>query len=111
MYNLFTKKYPNQSLILDKKNPNYYNFLKENKCEPTILTFSIMHLQKFNFKTLECIGFSFRKYGYYEEYKTKEQDEESFNRTYNSGYHSIEKEQSYLNDLCNKDQRIKITIF
>ena len=108
MYKLFTKKYPNQSIILFKNNPDYYNFLKETDCEPTIMTFTIMHLQKFNFKTLECIGFSFRKYGYYSEYKTLEQDQESFKRTYNSGYHNIEKEKQFLELLCNNDQRLVI---
>lgn len=111
MYQLFTKKYPKYNLILDKKNPEYFNFKKETNCEPTIMTFTIMHLQKFNFKSLECIGFSFRKYGYYKEYKNQEQDKESFNRTYNSGYHSIEKEKTFLDNLCKNDERIKITVF
>lgn len=111
MYKLFIKKYPKQSLILDKKNPDYYNFLKVTNYEPTILTFSIMHLRKFNLKELECIGFSFRKHGYYQEYKSKEKDDESFKRTYSNGYHSIEKEKHFLEQILTEDQRIKLTMF
>jgi hypothetical protein len=108
MYKLFTKKYPNQKLILNKKNPDYYKFLEIATCEPTIMTFAIMHLKNYNFNKLECIGFSFRKYGYYPEYKSLEKDKESFNRTYSSGYHSIEKERDFLNKLCEDDKRINI---
>jgi len=108
MYKLFIKKYPNQKLILNKKNSDYYEFKKNAQCEPTIMTFSIMHLKNFNFKSLECIGFSFRKYGYIKEYKSKEQDDESFKRTYNSGYHSVEKEKKFLELLCDNDKRINI---
>ena len=36
---------------------------------------------------------------------------DSFNRTYNSGYHSIEKEKTFLDNLCKNDERIKITVF
>ena len=111
MYNLFTKKYPKQKLILNKKNPDYFEFKKIKQCEPTILTFVVMHLKNYNIKSLECVGFSFRKHGYYKEYKSLEKDIESFKRTYDSGYHSIEKEKSYLENLCNKDDRISIKNF
>ena len=108
MYKLFIKKYPNQKIILDKKKKyeDYFNFKNNTGCEPTIMTFTIMHLLNFNIKKLECIGFSFRKHGYYPEYKSLEKDRESYERTYNSCYHSIEKEKEFLKKLKKSDNRL-----
>ena len=107
-YKYFKKMYPKQSIILNKDNGNYLNFKKICNAEPTIMTFAVMHLLQFDLFSLTCIGFSFRENGYLKEYKTIEQDKESFERTYKSLYksHNLENEKKYFLDLLNKDSRV-----
>ena len=107
-YQLFKKKYPEQDIVLNKDTINYLDFKKHCGFEPTIMTFAIMDLLQFGLKKLVCIGFSFREYGYLNEYKTLEQDKESFQRTYiNFKSHDLEKEKDYFFNLIEKDKRLE----
>jgi hypothetical protein len=108
-YNFFKKQYPKQNIVINKKYENYNNFKKICNAEPTIMTFAIMHLLQFDLESLTCIGFSFRENGYLEEYKTIEQDKESFERTYLSVYksHNLENEKKHFFNLLKSDTRLK----
>lgn len=86
-------------------NYDYFQLCEEMDTTPTTGIAMIIELLKHNFKELFITGFTFRLDGYYSDYKTKEEDKESYIRTFiNRQIHNTANEAKYLKPLLlNKD--------
>jgi hypothetical protein len=74
---------------------------------PTTASAFILDLLRYDFKELYITGITFRQDGYYNEYKTKKQDSESYHRTVvHRKVHNYDKETVYMINIIMNDKRI-----
>ena len=85
-------------LVSDKSSYLYHS--KKMNTTPTTGIAMILDLLECDFKELFITGFTFRLDGYYEDYKTKEEDKESYIRTFiTRKVHNTNLEAHYLKPL------------
>jgi hypothetical protein len=74
---------------------------------PTTAVAFILDLLQYEFKELYITGITFRLDGYYEQYKTKTEDKESFHRTtIQRPVHNFNKELKYMKPILLNDSRV-----
>ncbi len=123
-FNSFTNYY-SEYLKIKKKQPiliyyinkddnieftNYLNQCKILDTTPTTFAALLIDILRYDFTELYITGFTFRKDGYYKQYKTLEEDKESYNRTIiKRNIHNMDKEILYFKNILLNDERITLS--
>lgn len=96
--------------VFTHPNLNLYNYhCKKMNTTPTTGMAMILELLNCHYKELFITGFTFRLDGYYPEYKTKEQDTESYIRTcIKRPIHNLNSEMIYMKELLFKKKHIHL---
>jgi hypothetical protein len=100
----------NRMIEVDTGQEEIYNkHSKKMNTTPTTGIAMILDLLECDYKELFITGFTFRLDGYYEDYKTKEEDKESYIRTFvTRQIHNTNNEANYLKPLLLNKNNIKL---
>lgn len=111
VYNKFYKNYNGKKITNVHITPysNEYMLHSNNmKTTPTTGAATMLDLLNYDFKELYITGFTFRKNGYYKQYKSKLEDKTSWDRTIGKGVHDMDLEINYIKQVLSTHENVTV---